>query len=229
MKHNQKNVSKVEGKTMKNLVKKIALSGAILAFAMALFGGATYAYSALTSWQGVGDESLKRTRARIDKLVDHIKTVKDDHAVAQLAKEKELQNLTGQIATLSVQKENLNEQLKNANGQSTKDQVKIGELQSKSDNLNKTIERLKEDVKKRNTALWKLEADATKKITDLQAQVADLNEKLTKEKQHGDQLAKALDDAIKLEQYAENKLNEATQYTGNAVDKVKETEQNVKP
>lgn len=214
---------------MKNLVKKIALSGAILAFAMALFGGATYAYSALTSWQGVGDESLKRTRARIDKLVDHIKTVKDDHAVAQLAKEKELQNLTGQIATLSVQKENLNEQLKNANGQSTKDQVKIGELQSKSDNLNKTIERLKEDVKKRNTALWKLEADATKKITDLQAQVADLNEKLTKEKQHGDQLAKALDDAIKLEQYAENKLNEATQYTGNAVDKVKETEQNVKP
>lgn len=190
---------------------------------------ATYAYSALTSWQGAGDESLKRTRARIDQLVDHIKTVKDDHAVVQLAKEKELQNLTGQIATLSVQKENLNEQLKNANGQSTKDQVKIGELQSKSDNLNKTIERLKEDVKKRNTALWELEVVATKKITDLQAQVADLNEKLTKEKQHGDQLAKALDDAIKLEQYAENKLNEVTQYTGNARDKVKETEQNFKP
>ena len=214
---------------MKNLVKKIALSGAILAFAMALFGGATYAYSALTSWQGAGDESLKRTRVRIDKLVDHIKTVKDEHAVVQLAKEKELQNLTGQIATLSVQKENLNEQLKNANGQSTKDQVKIGELQSKSDNLNKTIERLKEDVKKRNKALWELEAVATKKITDLQAQVADLNEKLTKEKQHSDQLAKALDDAMKLEQYAENKLNEVTQYTGNAGDKVKETEQNVKP
>lgn len=34
---------------MKNLVMKIALPGAILAFAMALFGGSAYAY---TSWQG---------------------------------------------------------------------------------------------------------------------------------------------------------------------------------
>lgn len=44
---------------MKNLVTKIALPGAILAFAMALFGGTAYAF---TTWKSTaGDDHIAAT------------------------------------------------------------------------------------------------------------------------------------------------------------------------
>nr|MWN21752.1 hypothetical protein [Leuconostoc lactis] len=55
---------------MKKLVKKIALPGAILAFAMALFGGATYAYSTLTTWDETGRTHLVEVHKNLRKLAN---------------------------------------------------------------------------------------------------------------------------------------------------------------
>ena len=61
---------------MKKLVKKIALPGAILAFAMALFGGATYAYENFKLWNKIPQESSIGVRFRRTVLTGYARQIK---------------------------------------------------------------------------------------------------------------------------------------------------------
>lgn len=97
---------------MKNLVTRIALPGAILAFAMVLFGGSAYAY---TSWQG-GREHLKSASDNIDILVSRIKELKSKQSVSE-----------GQLKTLSDQNDVLKAQLTTLSDQND---VLKGQLQN---------------------------------------------------------------------------------------------------
>ncbi|WP_312040986.1 hypothetical protein [Leuconostoc lactis] len=66
---------------MKKLVKKIALPGAILAFAMALFGGSAYAYENFKLWQDTtGKQHRDEIKSSIDELARRIKKLKEQKA-----------------------------------------------------------------------------------------------------------------------------------------------------
>lgn len=72
---------------MKKLVKKIALPGAILAFAMALFGVSAYAGQQWNSWHDIKNQHISGIQQDIENLSRRIKDLKGD--LGRLQKEKE--------------------------------------------------------------------------------------------------------------------------------------------
>ena len=77
---------------MKNLVKKIALPGAILAFAMALFGGTAYAYENFKLWRDTtGKQHRSEIQNSIDELARRIKVLKGQRASLENVLQEKLQ------------------------------------------------------------------------------------------------------------------------------------------
>ena len=227
MKHNLKNVSRVEGKTMKKLVKKIALPGAILAFAMALFGGSAYAYSSLTSWDDTGGNHLQATKDHITTLkerIDKLLKKKDDLQSEKLASEKQAredkEKLEDALKVLETQKTELSDQLAALQtaslSESTEKQNTIDALQKQIKELNAdiSVQNIKiqgytaqyEELKKwRKGQIDKLE----EKVEQLEAQVKQSNDTLKKKESEVNELIKARDHAQALLKHAEDAV-EAT-------------------
>lgn len=150
---------------MKNLVTKIALLGAILAFAVALFGGTAYVYSSLTTWKATsGDDHIAATYKQIDRLKVHIdnllKKKAELEAELQTQKsnsEKKINELNDQIKALNGEKATLNEQLSNIKDTSSKEasdlRTQIETLTQKiADNdklMSETIQKTNEGKQKR--------------------------------------------------------------------------------
>ena len=80
---------------MKNLVKKIALPGAILAFAMALFGVSAYAEETFTKWEEhiQGSWKQQEIKRKIEVLLKRIQTLK--------GQKKELENALKEVSQTS--------------------------------------------------------------------------------------------------------------------------------
>ena len=77
---------------MKNLVTKIALPGAILAFAMVLFGGTAYAYENFKLWQNsTGKQHRSEIQNSIDELARRIKVLKEQRASLENVLQEKLQ------------------------------------------------------------------------------------------------------------------------------------------
>lgn len=77
---------------MKNLATKIALPGAILAFAMVLFGGTAYAYENFKLWQNsTGKQHRSEIQNSIDELARRIKVLKEQRASLENVLQEKLQ------------------------------------------------------------------------------------------------------------------------------------------
>lgn len=77
---------------MKNLVTKIALPGAILAFAMVLFGGTAYANENFKLWQNsTGKQHRSEIQNSIDELARRIKVLKEQRASLENVLQEKLQ------------------------------------------------------------------------------------------------------------------------------------------
>lgn len=77
---------------MKNLVTKIALPGAILAFAMVLFGGTAYPYENFKLWQNsTGKQHRSEIQNSIDELARRIKVLKEQRASLENVLQEKLQ------------------------------------------------------------------------------------------------------------------------------------------
>ncbi|WP_288946377.1 hypothetical protein [uncultured Leuconostoc sp.] len=77
---------------MKNLVTKIALPGAILAFAMVLFGGTAYAYENFKLWQNsTGKQHRSEIQNSIDEVARRIKVLKEQRASLENVLQEKLQ------------------------------------------------------------------------------------------------------------------------------------------
>ena len=131
---------------MKNLVMKIALPGAILAFAMALFGGTAYAFS---KWEStMGPDHLKTIKGSIDDLAKRIERLK-----AQKGKvEDTLKAAEADNQKLRSTKEELENELKaksqapDANSQITQLQNNVAELGRTITDRERTIEEKKREI-----------------------------------------------------------------------------------
>ncbi|WP_312399656.1 hypothetical protein [Leuconostoc lactis] len=97
---------------MKNLVTKIALPGAILAFAMVLFGGTAYAF---TKWESTaGNQHITETKNYIDELAGRIRKLKEQKSSVDtlLANaETEKNRLATENNTLITEKNRLESEL----------------------------------------------------------------------------------------------------------------------
>lgn len=211
---------------MKNLVTKIALPGAILAFAMALFGGATYVYSSLTTWKATaGDDHIAATYEQIDRLKGNIDTLlkKKGELESELQtqksnSEKKINELNDQIKALNGEKATLNEQLSNIKDTSSKE---ASDLRTQIENLTATIaikdKLMSETIQKTNEGKAKKNqtiADLRKQVTDLTNQVSDLEKEKQTNKQsyeddHDSELNNAVKDAEKLRNYAQKAADDA--------------------
>ncbi|WP_278363577.1 hypothetical protein [Leuconostoc lactis] len=196
---------------MKNLVTKIALPGAILAFAMALFGGTAYAFM---SWQGIGDQHLDKTRAHIKTLENHIYTLVDKKSELKATSEKQIKELSdekstleGNLKDLQAQKDEINNQLTTLQAQS---------LSNDADNK-KSIEALQAQIEKKNIEVkgykdritdainWKKQRldEQDKEIADLKDKLSKKETELKTEKDRNSELERAIEDANQLRQDAE--------------------------
>lgn len=198
------NVSIVEGKTMKNLVTKIALPGAILAFAMALFGGTAYAFM---SWQGIGDQHLDKTRAHIKTLENHIYTLVDKKSELKATSEKQIKELSDEKSTLEGNLKDLQAQSLSNNADNKKS---IEALQAQIEKLNREIEEKNIEVKGYKDRItdainWKKQRldEQDKEIADLKDKLSKKETELKTEKDRNSELERAIEDANQLRQDAE--------------------------
>lgn len=143
---------------MKNLVTRIALSGAILAFAMVLFGGSAYAY---TSWQG-GREHLKSASDNIDILVSRIKELKSKQSVS----EGQLQNLEAAHSNEVAGKQG---EIDTKQGQINDMQRRIDEKQRQIEARQRAIDGFKSEV----ISLKKQLADEERQVDELTKALGD--------------------------------------------------------
>lgn len=185
---------------MKNRVARIALPGAILAFAMVLFGGSAYAY---TSWQG-GREHLETASDNIDILVDRIKELKGKQSDSEgqlktLSDQNDV--LKAQLTTLSDQNDVLKGQLQNLEATSSNEVAgKQGEIDTKQrqiDDMQRRIDEKQRQIEARQRA-----------IDGFKTEVISLKKKLADEERHVDELTKALGDARNLKEKSEKAVEE---------------------
>ena len=203
---------------MKNLVTKIALPGAILAFAMALFGGTAYAFM---SWQGIGDQHLDKTRAHIKTLENHIYTLVDKKSELKASSEKQIKELSdekstleGNLKDLQAQKDEINNQLTTLQAQSLSNDAdnkkSIEALQDQIEKLNREIEKKNIEVKGYKDRItdainWKKQRldEQDKEIADLKDKLSKKETELKTEKDRNSELERAIEDANQLRQDAE--------------------------
>ena len=217
---------------MKNLVTKIALLGAILAFAMVLFGGSAYVYSSLTTWKATnGDDHIAATYKQIDRLKAHIDNLSKRKAELESElqtqksnSEKEIKELSDQIKALNGEKETLNEQLSNIKDTSSKEASDLREqikkltetiadkdklIADKDKLMDKTIEITNAGKVKQQERIRDLRAQVaslTTQVTDLTNQV---KSKQSYEDDHDSELNKAVNDAKNLLKYAQDTADDA--------------------
>ena len=148
---------------MKKLVKKIALPGAILAFAMALFGGATYAYSTLTTWDETGRTHLVEVHKNLRKLAKSVNDLKGQKVLSETKIEElntSIENLKSQLQNAQIQIENAPAEQQKAIEEAVKDYK--SQLEESMGNLDKAQ---KDNIKL--TADYK---EAQQQITELKQQ-----------------------------------------------------------
>ena len=148
---------------MKKLVKKIALPGAILAFAMALFGGATYAYSTLTTWDATGRKHLIEVHNNLRKLAKRVNDLKGQKVLSETKIEElntSIENLKSQLQNAQIQIENAPAEQQKAIEEAVKDYK--SQLEESMGNLDKAQ---KDNIKL--TADYK---EAQQQITELKQQ-----------------------------------------------------------
>lgn len=189
---------------MKNLVTKIALPGAILAFAMALFGGTAYAFM---SWQGIGDQHLDKTRAHIKTLENHIYTLVDKKSELKATSEKQIKELSDEKSTLEGNLKDLQAQSLSNNADNKKS---IEALQAQIEKLNREIEEKNIEVKGYKDRItdainWKKQRldEQDKEIADLKDKLSKKETELKTEKDRNSELERAIEDANQLRQDAE--------------------------
>ena len=208
---------------MKNLVTKIVLPGAILAFAMALFGGTAYAF---TTWKSTaGDDHIAATYDQIDRLKVHIDTLlkrkgelESELQTQKSNSEKAINELNDQIKALNGEKATLNEQLSNLKDTSSKEASDLrtqierltATIADKDKLMSETIQKTNEGKAKKNQTI----ADLRKQVTDLTNQVSNLEKEKQTNKQsyeddHDSELNNAVKDAEKLRNYAQKAADDA--------------------
>ncbi|WP_278848468.1 hypothetical protein [Leuconostoc lactis] len=189
---------------MKNLVTKMALPGAILAFAMTLFGGTAYAFM---SWQGIGDQHLDKTRAHIKTLENHIYTLVDKKSELKATSEKQIKELSDEKSTLEGNLKDLQAQSLSNNADNKKS---IEALQAQIEKLNREIEKKNIEVKGYKDRItdainWKKQRldEQDKEIADLKDKLSKKETELKTEKDRNSELERAIEDANQLRQDAE--------------------------
>ena len=179
---------------MKNLVKKIALPGAILAFAMALFGGTAYAF---TKWESTaGNQHITETKNYIDELARRIRNLKEQKSAVdkKLADaEVEKNRLATENNTLTTEKSRLESELQAKLG--TPDmQQRLIDLQRDITTNSDTINQLtgeKNNILANQENLIRQKEQETRNSVET-AHDADINkavEEMRKLKEHAEQTA----------------------------------------
>lgn len=176
---------------MKNLVTKIALPGAILAFAMVLFGGTAYAF---TKWESTaGNQHITETKNYIDELAGRIRKLKEQKssvdtllANAETEKNRLESELQAKLGTPDMQQRLIDLQRDITTNSNTINQLNdtINRLTGEKNNLladQENLIRQKEQAKEQETR----NAVETAHEADMNAAV----EEMRKLKEHAEQIA----------------------------------------
>ena len=167
---------------MKKLVMKIALPGAILAFAMALFGGSAYAYENFIQWEQTrGQEHRTKIENSIRELANRIKTLKQQ-------KDK----ISGDLKTAQEQKGDLERVLNTKLGTSDVNRVQdeIGKKEQLINDLTSRVNTLDSLVKNHESEMAN-KVEAKRKETESAA-----------ENDHNTEMRKAEKEMRELEDFA---------------------------
>ena len=123
-------------------------------------------------------EQINGKQTEISKLQEQIQTLKDDHSKSDTEKQKEIDRLSGQVASLTQEKQGLQGQLDAANEKARTLTQQLQQAQSRADADTKQIRELTDAVRQTKQQLEQLRQDKTKSDTDKQKEIERLNAKI---------------------------------------------------
>ena len=188
---------------MKNLVKKIALPGAILAFAMALFGGTAYAF---TKWESTaGNQRITETKNYIDELARRIRNLKEQKSAVdkKLADaEVEKNRLATENNTLTTEKSRLESEL----------QAKLGtpDMQQRLIDLQRDITTNSDTINQLNNTINQLTGEKNNILANQENLIRQKEQETRNsvETAHDADINKAVEEMRKLKEHAEQTAND---------------------
>ena len=188
---------------MKNLVKKIALPGAILAFAMALFGGTAYAF---TKWESTaGNQHITETKNYIDELARRIRNLKEQKSAVdkKLADaEVEKNRLATENNTLTTEKSRLESEL----------QAKLGtpDMQQRLIDLQRDITTNSDTINQLNNTINQLTGEKNNILANQENLIRQKEQETRNsvETAHDADINKAVEEMRKLKEHAEQTAND---------------------
>ncbi|WP_288504140.1 hypothetical protein [uncultured Leuconostoc sp.] len=200
---------------MKNLVTKIALPGAILAFAMVLFGGTAYAF---TNWESTrGKVHIEETREYINKLSERIKELKTEQSTSAErlktleAEKNKIEEVKNQIVG---EKDNLAKELASLqatySSKDTENQGLLGGLQRQIEDLRRQIEDKQQEINNKQQEIRDKQQEVLNKQQEVNAKQQEIDAKRQEvEGLHDDEMDKAVKAMEELRNHAKQAVEEA--------------------
>lgn len=127
--------------------------------------------------QGLQDQ-INTKQAEISKLQGQIQTLKDDHSKSDTEKQREIERLTNQLATLTQEKQDLQGKLDAANEKISTLTQQLQQAASKADADKKQLQELTNALQQTKQQLEQLKSDKTKSDEQKQKEIDTLNAKI---------------------------------------------------
>ena len=123
-------------------------------------------------------EQINTKQAEISKLQGQIQALRDDHSKSDTEKQKKIEQLTTQLATLTQEKQGLQGKLDAANEKISTLTHQLQQAQSRADADTKQIQELTNALQQAKKQLEQLKSDKTKSDEQKQQEIDTLNAKI---------------------------------------------------